>query len=163
MDEIANQLNKKVDFLFCAVSTFGTIRGCHGYITKNNMSTKIIAVDAKGSILLGGLPGKRLIPGLGAGMIPDLCDPSVADDFFLITDLECVVGCRQLVKKESILAGGSTGAIVMAIDKFKSQIKENSNCVFIIHDRGERYLDTIYSDEWVSSNFGDVDYLWQEN
>lgn len=72
-----------------------------------------------------------------------------------MTDLDCVRGCRRLVKEEAILAGGSSGGIVSAFDKIRAQIPEESNCVLILPDRGERYLDTIYSDDWVRRHFGD--------
>src|SRR5258706_460469 len=49
MEEIVGELGQ-VDYLFCATSTCGTIRGCAEYVRDNNLSTKIIAVDAVGSV-----------------------------------------------------------------------------------------------------------------
>ena len=161
MREIAAALDDQVDYLFCATSTCGTIRGCVEYLRKHGLSTRIIAVDAKGSVIFGGKKAKRLIPGHGAAVRPRLYEPDLADDHLLMTDLDCIVGCRRLVRSEAILIGGSSGAVLMAVDRLKDIIPADSTCVVIFADRGERYLDTIYSDEWVSEHFGDVSYLWE--
>ena len=79
-----------------------------------------------------------------------------------MTDLDCVVGCRRLAHSEAILAGGSSGAVLMAVEQVKERIPRGATCVVIFHDRGERYLDTIYCDEWVAEHFGDIAHLWQD-
>jgi cysteine synthase A len=86
----------------------------------------------------------------------------MAEKCIHVSDLDCVTGCRRLVKSEAILAGGSSGAVLMAAIQEKDRIPAGSTCVLIFPDRGERYLDTIYSDAWVAKYFGDVSHLWQE-
>jgi N-(2-amino-2-carboxyethyl)-L-glutamate synthase len=159
MREIATELEGRVDYLFVATSTCGTLRGCADYVRDHGLSTKIFAVDAHGSVIFGGRPAKRLIPGHGAARRPELFRTGLADECVRVTDLECVVGCRRLVRSEAILAGGSSGAVVAAVDKVKDRIRRGATCVAIFHDRGERYLDTIYSDEWVAEHFGDIAHL----
>src|SRR5690242_3107280 len=66
MHEIATELEGKIDCLFVATSTCGTIRGCAEYVRDHHMDTTIFAVDAHGSVIFGGRPAKRLIPGHGA-------------------------------------------------------------------------------------------------
>jgi cysteine synthase A len=85
----------------------------------------------------------------------------MADRCVSVSDLDCVVGCRRLVGREAILAGGSSGGVLMAIEQIKGEIASGSTCVAIFPDRGERYLHTIYSDSWVREHFGDVSHLWQ--
>src|SRR5262245_13944520 len=160
MTEIAAALNGEIDYLFCATSTCGTIRGCSEYVRDHNLRTKIFAVDAMGSLIFGGKAAKRLIPGHGAGRRPERFQPDIADECIRVTDLECVVGCRRLVRSEAILAGGSSGGVLMALNQVKHHIPHGAVCVLMLHDRGERYLDTIYSDEWVEEHFGDVSPLW---
>jgi cysteine synthase A len=63
------------------------------------------------------------------------------------------------MQSEAILAGGSSGAVLMAVDKVQARIRPGATCVAIFHDRGERYLDTIYSDDWVAEHFGDIPRL----
>jgi N-(2-amino-2-carboxyethyl)-L-glutamate synthase len=155
MREITDALGGKVDHLFCAVSTCGTMSGCASFIRQNRLSTKVWAVDAVGSVLFGGRPAKRLIPGHGASLVSELYRPNLEDDYVRVTDLECVRGCRKLVAEEAILAGGSSGGIISALDKVKNTIQKGATCVLILPDRGERYLDTIYSDAWVKEHFGE--------
>ena len=162
MDEIATELGGTIDYLFVSTSTCGTLRGCAEYVRDHSLGTKIFAVDAYGSVIFGGRPAKRLIPGHGAARQPELFRAELADECVRVTDLDCVVGCRRLVRSEAILAGGSSGGVLMAVEQVKKRILRGATCALIFHDRGERYLDTIYSDEWVEEHFGDIAHLWQE-
>jgi cysteine synthase A len=162
MHEIVTALDGQVDYLFCAASTCGTLRGCAEYVQANNLATKIIAVDAVGSVIFGGPPFKRLIPGHGAATRPDLYLPNLAARSIHVTDLDCIIGCRRLLLKEAIMAGGSSGAVVMALALIQEDIPRGATCVMIIPDRGDRYLDTIYSDAWVEEHFGVVTHLWED-
>lgn len=159
--EIMTALNHQVDYLFCATSTCGTLRGFSEYISEHNLNTKIVAVDAQGSVIFGDQPKNRLIPGHGAGRVPELFTPNYHDEFILVSDLDCVVGCRRLLKDEVVLAGGSSGGIISAVLKKAPEIEPDATCAAIICDRGERYLETVYSDAWVTEHFGDVAHLWQ--
>ncbi|HKS42097.1 MAG TPA: 2,3-diaminopropionate biosynthesis protein SbnA [Blastocatellia bacterium] len=161
MHEIVTELDGKVDYLFCSTSTCGTIRGCATYAQNRKLQTKVLAVDAKGSVLFGDKPAKRLIPGHGAAVVPKLLNRDLVDGVIHVSDLECVVGCRRLVRDEAILVGGSSGAVIMSIERMRDTIAADATCVAIFPDRGERYLDTIYSDVWVEQHFGDVFHLWQ--
>ena len=161
MHEIVTALHGKIDYLFCATSTCGTLRGCAEYVRDHHLETRIVAVDAVGSVIFGGHPAKRLIPGHGAARRPELYQPNLAQSCILVSDSDCIIGCRRLVRHELILAGGSSGAVLMAIERVKDEIPAGATCVAIFPDRGERYLDTIYSDSWVSDHFGDLSALWQ--
>ena len=162
MSEVVTQLGRGIDFLFVATSTCGTIRGCGEYIRDHRLKTRLIAVDALGSLIFSDRKAKRFIPGLGAGLRPPLCDPSLVHDVLHVTDLDCVTGCRRLLAREAILAGGSSGAVLAAVDRFQDRIPSGATCVVILPDRGERYLDTIYCDEWVREHLGEAEHLWQD-
>lgn len=153
MHEVDDALGGKVDALFCATGTCGTIRGCSDYIKKHKMATKIIAVDSDGSVIFGGRPKPRLIPGHGAAIRPPLFRSDMADEVIHVSDQDCVSGCRYLRDTESILAGGSSGAIITALRRTASQIPAGANVVLILGDRGERYVDTVYNDAWVRTHF----------
>lgn len=161
MDEIVKSLGE-VDYLFCATSTCGTMRGCAEYISKHRLRTRVCAVDAVGSVIFGGKNAKRLIPGHGAAVRPQLYQPGLADEVIRVTDLDCILGCRRLVKHEALLAGGSSGGVVMAVAYANHTIPDGSNCVIILADRGERYLDTIYSNTWVMEHFGEISQYLQD-
>jgi len=159
MHEVVSALGK-VDFLFVATSTCGTLRGCGEYVRAHRLSTRVIAVDAFGSLIFSDIKAKRMIPGLGAGLRPELCDVSLIDECVHVSDLDCVVGCRRLVGRAAILAGGSSGGVLMAVERMKSRIPDGAVCVAILPDRGERYLETLFNDDWVREHFGEVDHLW---
>lgn len=162
MREIAAALEGRVDYLFCSTSTCGTIRGCAEFVRKEKLGTLMYAVDAAGSVIFGDKKSRRLIPGHGASVMPPLLQPGLVDRVFHVTDLECVAGCRRLVREEGILAGGSSGGVLAAVSRVRSEIPPGSNCVLIFPDRGERYLETIYSDSWVDQHFGSVSHLWEK-
>lgn len=162
MQEIVTALNQQLDYVFCATSTCGTLRGCAEYLRKHNLSTKVIAVDAVGSVIFGGTSARRLIPGHGAGVKPQLFQEGLAYRYIQVSDLDCIIGCRRLARREAILAGGSSGAIIRAVEIMKAEIEEGATCALILPDRGERYLDTIYSDKWVVEHFGDVFHRWEK-
>jgi len=161
MHEIVTALDGRLDVLFCPTSTCGTIRGCAEYAREHGLATTIVAVDAVGSVIFGPAGASpdmaapvRLIPGHGAALRPALFRDDVADACVHVSDLECVTGCRRLVAREGILAGGSSGAAVMAIERLRDRIAGDATVVAIFPDRGERYLDTIYCDAWVERHFG---------
>lgn len=159
MREIVEALDGRLDYLFCTVSTCGTLRGCAEYARRHRTGTRIVAVDAVGSVIFGGGGARRLIPGHGAARRPELFQPGLADQVVHVTDRDCVVGCRSLVRREAILAGGSSGAAVMAVHRLSEDIPAGARCAVILPDRGERYLETIYSDAWVCEHFGEVPEL----
>lgn len=163
MAEIAHALDGKVDYLFCSTSTTGTLNGCAAYARAQGLSTTLVAVDAVGSVLYGLPAAPRLIPGHGASVPPALLDPAVPDRVVHVSDLDCVVGCRMLVQREAILAGGSSGATVSALRRLRSEVRDGATCVLIFPDRGDRYLDTIYSDGWVITHFGEATHLWKDD
>jgi cysteine synthase A len=157
MREMVEELDGRIDYFFCATSTCGTLRGCSEYVRANHLPTRIFAVDAVGSVIFGDQKRPRLIPGHGAAVRPQLFQPWLADECIHVSDRQCIVGCRRLVKKEALLCGGSSGAVLMAVDMVKRRIPRDANCVAVFPDRGERYLDTIYSRDWVREHFGVVD------
>ncbi|PYI52480.1 2,3-diaminopropionate biosynthesis protein SbnA [Paenibacillus flagellatus] len=153
MKEIGDRLGE-IDYLFCGVSSCGTIRGCMEYIRSRRWSTKIVAVDAAGSVIFGAAKGPRKFPGLGAGVTPALYRPDVADHVVHVSDWDCVRGCRDLVRYESILAGASSGGVVAAVRAMAGLLPAGAVCAAIMPDRGERYLDTVYDDDWVRRELG---------
>jgi 2,3-diaminopropionate biosynthesis protein SbnA len=161
MHEVATALDGRVDFLFVPTSTCGTLRGCCEYVRDHDLATRVIAVDAQGSLIFGQVPGKRMVPGLGAGMRPPLCEVGLIDNFVLVSDLDCVVGCRRLMEREAIFAGGSSGGVLAAIEASRGRIPDGARVVAILPDRGERYLETLFSDGWVHDHFGEVRSLWR--
>ncbi|RJQ80375.1 2,3-diaminopropionate biosynthesis protein SbnA [Pseudonocardiaceae bacterium YIM PH 21723] len=152
--EILSAVDGQLDYLFCATSSCGTLRGTAEYLRSQNLDTTIVAVDAEGSAIFGKRPMPRLIPGHGASVVPALFGEGLADRVMHISDLDCVRGCRRLVGTEAILAGGSSGAVVSALLRLAPEIPPGSTVALVLPDRGDRYLATVYSDDWVAEKFG---------
>lgn len=157
--EISEGLGKAPDYIFVATSTCGTLRGIAEAAAKRGEYPKLVAVDAEGSVVFGREPGTRLIPGMGASRPSDFLVEEQIDEVVHVSDRECVEGCRMLLNQESILAGGSSGAIVMAIQKLLPTLPANSSVVALFPDSGERYMDTIFEDSWVEEQFGAMNQL----
>lgn len=153
MREIAEALDGDLDALYVATSTTGTLRGCLDYVKDHGMSTRVIAVDAVGSRLFGGVAAPRILPGFGAGVEPALARDAVPDSVVRISGLDAVKGCRRLVDREGLLAGASGGAVVSAVLGDVSRYRADETVAMILHDGGEAYLDTVYDDAWVCSAF----------
>jgi cysteine synthase A len=157
MREVVDALGEAPDFLVVATSTCGTVRGCGEFIADHGLHTWIGAGDSVGSRIFDDRRAERHIPGLGAGIHPPHLDADMVWEAVLLTDAECVRGCRRLLDREAILAGGSSGAVVGAVERIRDRIPEGSICVLILPDRGERYLDTVYSQAWVARITGSVE------
>jgi cysteine synthase A len=132
MREIVTGLDGKVDVLLCATGSCGTLRGCSEYVRHHALPTRMIAVDAVGSVIFGGPPAQRLLPGHGAAVRPGLFHDDLADEVIHVSDLECVTGCRLLARREAILAGASSGAVIMAVDRVRPSIPDGAVCVAIL-------------------------------
>ncbi|MFJ7779024.1 2,3-diaminopropionate biosynthesis protein SbnA [Streptomyces yangpuensis] len=144
-----------LDVLFVGAGTGGTLMGCARYFRENGHQAKIVAVDACGSVSFGGAPGKRMIPGLGTGVRPQLLDPSFVDDVIHVPEPDTVRCCRALARK-GFLLGGSTGTVVSGAVKWLElhDPQRRLRAVGISPDLADRYAHTIYDDHWVVENFG---------
>ncbi len=151
-EEIVDDLGTAPDYLFIPTSTCGTLRGFADAIERMGAHTRIIAVDAEGSLIFKDQPSPRLIPGMGASRKSHFLLPDQVHDVVHVSDADCVSGCYQLLASESILGGGSAGAVVQAIAKYRENFIVGQHVVAIIPDNGERYLDTIYSAEWIAKH-----------
>lgn len=147
--EILTALDGPVDYLVCAVSTTGSVLGLARRLRERWPALRVVAVDAVGSVIFGGAPGHRGIPGYGASRVPEILDASEIDDVVHVDDLEAAGGCHRLVATEGILGGGSCGAVVAAITRLLPDLPRPCRLLTLLPDRGERYLDLVYDDDWL--------------
>ncbi|NKY31212.1 2,3-diaminopropionate biosynthesis protein SbnA [Nocardia gamkensis] len=143
-----------LDVLFVGVGTGGTAMGCARYFADSGRRVRVVAVDPVGSVAFGHPPQRRLIPGLGAGIVPPLLDRDLIDDVVRVAEADTVRMCRTLASR-GLLFGGSTGTVVHGAQQW---LEDNDPAgellaVAIAPDFGDRYLDTIYNDAWVLENF----------
>jgi cysteine synthase A len=146
--EILPVLDEPIDCLVCAVSTTGTIMGLARCLRGHFPHLRVVAVDAAGSVIFGGPPLPRKLPGIGSSRVPELLNTEEIDEVVYICDCEAVQGCRDLISSEGIFAGGSAGSVVAAIQKLLPTFPRRYRVLTLLPDRGERYLTTVYNDEW---------------
>jgi 2,3-diaminopropionate biosynthesis protein SbnA len=144
-----------LDVLFVGAGTCGTLMGCARYMREWRPQVRIVAIDTVGSVIFGGPPSRRLIPGLGAAVHLPHLDESYVDDVVMVPEAETIRTCRRLARR-GFLFGGSTGTVVSgALDWLSRNDSGNLTAVAISPDLGERYLETVYADEWVEEYYGD--------
>lgn len=148
--EIAAELDGPVDCLVVAVSTTGTILGLARRLRQEFPRLRVVAVDAVGSIIFGGAPGPRDLPGIGASRVPELLRREEIDEVIHVDDWESAQGCLELLATEGIFAGGSSGAVVAAIHKLRPRLPPGSRVLTLLPDRGERYLDLLSDETWLA-------------
>lgn len=141
---------QKIDYLFMGISSGGTITGVSQKVKEHYPNAKVIAVDVDGSIIFGGKSRKRFIPGIGSSMKPDIIEYAKIDDVVYVNEEETIHSCRELLENHNLYAGGSSGSVYAGIKKYfeNNKVSSSVNIMCVFADRGERYISTIYNDEW---------------
>ncbi|WP_233289453.1 2,3-diaminopropionate biosynthesis protein SbnA [Kitasatospora sp. MBT63] len=144
-----------LEYLFVGAGTTGTLTGCARYLKEAGHPAKVVAVDSVGSVTFGGPAGPRYIPGLGTGRRPEIADESVVDEILMVEEVDAIRMCRFLARR-GFLFGGSTGTVLAGA--FQRLLGERPDvcAVAISPDFGERYLDSVYDDDWVGERFGEI-------
>lgn len=150
--ELCNDLNK-IDYVFMAVSSGGTITGVSQKIKECFPDAKIIAVDIEGSVIFGGSPKKRHIYGMGSSIVPKIIKKAKIDEVIIMDEISSVKNCHELLERHSVFAGGSSGTVFASVKKYFTgkSYGEKPNVIMIFPDRGDRYMNTIYNQEWYSN------------
>jgi N-(2-amino-2-carboxyethyl)-L-glutamate synthase len=148
--EMVASLDGSIDCLILPVSTTGTILGISRRLREKFPHLQVIAIDAVGSVIFGAPPGPREIPGIGASRVPELSKQIEVDRVIYVNDWESAQGCRALLKYEGIFAGGSSGSAIAAIQKLLPSLPSPYRIITLFPDRGERYLNTVYDDNWIA-------------
>ena len=145
----------QLDVLFVGAGTTGTLMGCARYFREWHRPVRIVAVDSVGSVAFGGPPGRRMIPGLGAGIRPPLLDESYVDEVIRVEEADTIRACHRLAR-HGFLFGGSTGTVVSGAAGWLARPDAGEmTTVAIAPDLGERYLDTIYHANWLQDLYGE--------
>ncbi len=145
-----------IDALFVGVGTTGTLMGCLEYFAENSPRTRVVAVDAVGSVTFGGSPAPRFIPGLGTSRRPEIFTDSDAFEKVQIEEIDAIATCRMLAARYGLLAGGSTGTVLAAVRLLSPTLRSCRKIVAISPDMGDKYLDTVYSDTWVAERYAGI-------
>lgn len=147
-DELMDDLSR-VDVLIGSVGSGGSLCGTARRLKSFNPNMKVVAVDSTGSVIFG-QPDRpnRLQGGLGNSLIAANVDFSVIDEVHWLNDSEAFYGTLQLAKEQQIFAGNSSGSVYVVSRWMSSKVPQDYNIVAIFPDRGDRYMSTIYSQEY---------------
>lgn len=155
--EIWEQMDHQVDAFVAGIGSGGTITGIARYLKSVGSDAKVILADPVGSTLAGivneGVPGPEgsyTVEGIGQNFVPDTADMSLIDKAYSISDAEAIGTVRELLLKEGVLAGSSSGTLIAAALRWCREQTEPKRVVTFVCDTGAKYLSKVYNDAWLA-------------
>ncbi|MGZ4966273.1 MAG: pyridoxal-phosphate dependent enzyme [Chthoniobacterales bacterium] len=157
--EIWEQMRHDVDAVVVGVGSGGTITGLSRFFSrvKPRRGIEMILADPEGSILYEYIKTKKIVEagswaveGIGEDFVPDIADLSYVTDAFEIPDSESFAVARELLRKEGILGGSSTGTLLAAALRYCRQQTKKKRVVTIVCDTGNKYLSKMFNDFWMA-------------
>ena len=154
--EILRQMNDDVDAVICGVGSGGTISGLANFFKENSSKTEMILADPQGSILVDyletgkfGEAGSWIVEGIGEDFIPEIADFTNVKKGYTISDEESCATAREVLLKEGILAGSSSGTLISAALKYCREQTTPKRVVTFACDSGNKYLSKVFNDNWL--------------
>ena len=155
--EIWSQTKQMLDAVVVGVGSGGTLTGLSRYFARVAPHVEMVLADPKGSILVDvvktGAPqkvaGSWLVEGIGEDFIPSICDLSRVRSAYEVSDAESFATARELLAKEGLLGGSSTGTLVAAALKYCREQTTPKRVVTFVCDSGNKYLSKMYNDFWL--------------
>jgi cystathionine beta-synthase len=155
--EIWQQMNQQVDAVVCGVGTGGTITGLSRFFARVSPHTEMVLADPAGSILTplvktGKAPpevGTWVVEGIGEDFVPPVCDLSRVTKAYSIPDKEALLACRELLRKEGVMGGTSTGTLLAAALRYCREQNAPKRVITLVCDSGNKYLSKVYNDFWM--------------
>jgi cystathionine beta-synthase len=157
--EIWEQMRHDVDAIVCGVGSGGTLTGLGRFFSrvKPRRGIEMILADPKGSVLYEHVKTGKLVEsgswaveGIGEDFIPEIADMSFVTDAFEIDDEESFATARELLRKEGILGGSSTGTLVAGALRYCRQQTKRKRVVTFVADTGNKYLSKMFNDFWMA-------------
>ncbi|HMH69372.1 MAG TPA: pyridoxal-phosphate dependent enzyme [Pinirhizobacter sp.] len=158
--EILEQMDGRVDAIVLGCGSSGTMSGLTAFLKEHSPDTDLILADPVGSILaqyinegvLSTKSGSWLVEGIGEDFLPSISDFSKVTKAYAISDKESFTAARELLAKEGILGGSSTGTLLAAALKYCREQTESKRVVTLVCDTGNKYLSKLYNDYWMLDN-----------
>lgn len=158
--EIWEQMEHDVDAVVVGVGSSGTLTGLTHFFQKVDKKPEFVLADPNGSILADYInkgivrddAGSWLVEGIGEDFIPDIADFSLTKKAYSISDKESFDTVYELLNKEGILAGSSSGTLIAAAIKYCREQTEPKRVVTFVCDSGNKYLSKMYNSHWLSDN-----------
>jgi len=163
--EIWRQMDQDLDAIVLGVGSSGTVTGLSRYFARTAPELELILADPVGSILAewvneGTLSAKSsswLVEGIGEDFLPTISDFTRVSKAYAISDKESFETGRELLRREGILGGSSTGTLMAAALKYCREQTEPKRVLTFACDTGNRYLSKMYNDFWMRDQ-GFVDF-----
>ena len=157
--EIWSQLSGKVDAFICSVGTGGTLAGTSEFLREKNKNVKIGLADPFGSAIHNfykkGIlksEGNSITEGIGQGRITKNLEHTKVDESFQISDTEALKMVFEMIMKEGLILGGSSGINIVGAIKLGKKLGKNKNIVTILCDYGTKYESKIFNKKFLSKN-----------
>jgi len=158
--EIWRQMDGKLDAIVFGCGSSGTMTGLSRYFAGAAPNVELVLADPVGSILAqyineGTLSTKSaswMVEGIGEDFLPSISDFSRVKKAYAITDKESFLAGRELLKKEGILGGSSTGTLLAAALKYCKEQTTPKRVLLFVCDTGNKYLSKMYNDYWMLDN-----------
>ncbi|WP_456062666.1 PLP-dependent cysteine synthase family protein [Capnocytophaga leadbetteri] len=162
--EIWEQTQGEITHVIVCSGTGGTISGIARYLKEQNPKVQVLGVDAYGSAIKKYHDTREFDPaeiypykieGMGKNLIPTATDFDIIDEFVKVTDKDAALTARELARTEGLFMGYTSGAAMQAVKQYAEMGKfdESSIVVVLFADHGSRYMNKIYSDEWMKKMF----------
>ena len=155
--EILRQMDGDVDAVVCGVGSGGTLTGLGRFFAKASPKTRMVVADPAGSIIRDLVktgrhdePGSWVVEGIGEDFVPPNCDLQYARDAYTVTDAESLNAARDLLRKEGILGGSSSGTLFAAALAYCRNQSTPQRVVAFVCDTGNKYLSKMYNDAWMA-------------
>jgi cystathionine beta-synthase len=158
--EILRQMDGKLDAIVFGCGSSGTMTGLSRYFAKAAPNVELILADPVGSILAqyineGTLSTKSaswMVEGIGEDFLPSISDFSRVKKAYAISDKESFLAARELLAKEGIFGGSSTGTLTAAALKYCRVQTTKKRVLVFVCDTGNKYLSKMYNDYWMLDN-----------
>ena len=154
--EILEQMDGDLDAIVLGVGSSGTVTGISDYLKREAPNVDLILADPEGSILTDfinkgelGQAGSWLVEGIGEDFVPDIADFEKVVKAYAISDAESFSAARELLRKEGLLAGSSSGTLLAASLKYCREQTEAKRVVTFACDTGNKYLSKLYNEFWL--------------
>jgi len=154
--EIVEQMGGDLDAIVLGVGSSGTVTGIGKYLKEHAPKVDLILADPVGSVLTDyinegvlGEGGSWLVEGIGEDFIPDIADFSKVARAFPVSDAESFAAARDLLRKEGVLAGSSSGTLLAAALRYCREQTEAKRVVTFACDTGNKYLSKLFNDFWM--------------
>jgi cystathionine beta-synthase len=154
--EIWEQMEHRLDAVVVGVGSGGTLTGLGRFFARVAPAVEMVLADPAGSILAPLVatgrkvePGSWLVEGIGEDFVPPICELDRVRHAYSVSDAESFAAARELLRREGILGGSSTGTLLAAALRYCREQTTPKRVVTLVCDSGNKYLSKMFNDFWM--------------